>query len=132
MACRTYIVEHLDDELGPWSELEYVAIAKESHAAGAKFCLSSVPSSLVLPAVLEHVPGFTADQRSVETLYAEDKSRVCLLDPSATKELSPEDGDVFDVFLFGGILGESSALHARILPQSDIDRGRSASGYVDP
>lgn len=34
-----------------------------------------------------------------------DKSRVCLLDPSATKELSPEDGETFDVFLFGGILG---------------------------
>ncbi|KAE9378017.1 DUF431-domain-containing protein [Stipitochalara longipes BDJ] len=106
MASKTYIVEHLDDELGPWSELEYVTIAKESHQAGAKFCLSSVPSSLVLPAVLKHVPGFTADDRSVETLYADDKTRVCLLDPSATKELSPDDGDIFDVFLFGGILGD--------------------------
>jgi ribosome biogenesis SPOUT family RNA methylase Rps3 len=110
MACKTYIVEHLDDELGPWSALEYVTIAEESRAAGAKFCLSSVPSTLVLPAVLEHVPGFTADERSVETLYAEDKSRVCLLDPSATKELRPEDSDAFDVFLFGGILGESSVI----------------------
>jgi ribosome biogenesis SPOUT family RNA methylase Rps3 len=106
MAGKTYIVEHLDDELGPWSELEYVAIAKESHQAGAKFCLSSILSSLVLPDALKAVPGFTADGRSVETLYAEDKSRVCLLDPSATKELSPEDGQVFDVFLFGGILGQ--------------------------
>jgi ribosome biogenesis SPOUT family RNA methylase Rps3 len=105
MASKTYIVEHLDDELGPWSELEYVTIAKESHAAGAKFCLSSVPSTLVLPTALKHVPGFTADEHSVETLYAEDKGRVCLLDPAATKELSPEDGDLFDVFLFGGILG---------------------------
>jgi ribosome biogenesis SPOUT family RNA methylase Rps3 len=107
MACKTYIVEHLDDELGPWSELEYVAIAKESHQAGARFCLSSVPATLVLPATLKHVPGFTTDERSVETLYAEDKTRVCLLDPSATKELCPEDGDKFDTFLFGGILGQS-------------------------
>ena len=107
MAGKTYIVEHLDDELGPWSELEYVTIAKESHEAGAKFCLSSVPSSLVLPEALKVVPGFTVDGRSVETLYAEDKSRVCLLDPSATKELSPEDGETFDVFLFGGILGKT-------------------------
>ncbi|KAF8865019.1 DUF431-domain-containing protein [Acephala macrosclerotiorum] len=106
MAGKTYIVEHLDDELGPWSELEYVTIAKESHEAGAKFCLSSVPSSLVLPEALKAVPGFTADGQSVETLYAEDKSRVCLLDPSATKELSPQDGETFDVFLFGGILGD--------------------------
>jgi ribosome biogenesis SPOUT family RNA methylase Rps3 len=105
MASKTYIVEHLDDELGPWSELEYVTIARESHQAGAKFCLSSVPASLALPEALKTVPGFTADGRSVETLYAEDRTRVCLLDPSATKELSPEDGETFDVFLFGGILG---------------------------
>ncbi|RDW91182.1 putative DUF431 protein [Coleophoma crateriformis] len=106
MTSKTYIVEHLDDELGPWSELEYVTIAKESHEAGSKFCLSSVPPALELPAVLTAVPGFAADGRSVETLYAKDKARVCLLDPSATKELSPEDGEIFDVFLFGGILGD--------------------------
>lgn len=106
MASKTYIVEHLDDELGPWSELEYFTIAKESHEAGARFCLSSVPSSLVLPATLQDVPGFTADGNSVEVIYAQDKSRVCLLDPSAIKELAPEDGDKFDVFLFGGILGD--------------------------
>lgn len=105
MAAKTYIVEHLDDELGPWSELEYITIARESHQAGSKFCLSSVPPSLDLPEALRAVPGFTADGQSVETLYAEDKSRVCLLDPSASKELSPEDGGIFDVFLFGGILG---------------------------
>jgi ribosome biogenesis SPOUT family RNA methylase Rps3 len=114
MAGKTYIVEHLDDELGPWSELEYVTVAKESHAAGAKFCLSSIPQTLVLPEPLKAVPGFTADGRSVETLYAEDKTRVCLLDPSATKELSPEDGQAFDVFLFGGILGEWSHESSRI------------------
>ena len=105
MAAKTYIVEHLDDELGPWSELEYITIAKESHQAGAHFCLSSIPQTLVLPEALRTVPGFTADSRSVEALYAEDKRRVCLLDPAATKELSPEDGHTFDVFLFGGILG---------------------------
>jgi ribosome biogenesis SPOUT family RNA methylase Rps3 len=103
---KTYIVEHLDDELGPWSELEYVTIAKESHENGAKFCLSSVSPKLELPARLKAEPGFFAEERSVEILCADNKSRVCLLDPSATKELSPEDGDNFDVFLFGGILGK--------------------------
>ncbi|KAH8596329.1 SAM-dependent RNA methyltransferase [Bisporella sp. PMI_857] len=106
MAGKTYIVEHLDDELGSWSELEYITIAKESHKAGSKFCLSSIPTSLVLPQALQSAPGFTADGRSVETLYADDKSRVCLLDPSASKELSPDDAEIFDVFLFGGILGD--------------------------
>jgi len=103
---KTFIVEHLDDELGPWSELEYITIAKESHENVAKFCLTSVSPNLQIPAPLKAVTGFTAEERSVETLYAEDKSRVCLLDPSATNELSPEDGDRFDVFLFGGILGD--------------------------
>lgn len=104
---KTYIVEHLDEELGPWSELEYVAIARESHEHGANFCLSSVSPTLDLPVALKNVPGFTAERRSVEVLYAENKSRVCLLDPSATKELAPADGEEFDVFLFGGILGTS-------------------------
>jgi len=104
---KTYIVEHLDDELGPWSALEYVTIAKESHEAGARFCLSSIPSTLELPETLKSVPGFTAETESVEVLFADTKNRVCLLDPSASKELSPEDGDIFDVFLFGGILGET-------------------------
>jgi ribosome biogenesis SPOUT family RNA methylase Rps3 len=106
MTSKTYIVEHLDDELGPWSELEYITIAKESHEAGAKFCLSSVPPSLAMPEVLKKVPGFTADGQSVEAIYADSKACVCLLDPSATKELTPEDGELFDVYLFGGILGE--------------------------
>jgi ribosome biogenesis SPOUT family RNA methylase Rps3 len=105
MAAKIYIVEHLDDELGDWSALEYLTIAKESHDAGARFCLSSVPSNLVLPESLKTAPGFAAEGQSVETLYAEKKSRVCLLDPAAAKELSPEDGDAFDIFLFGGILG---------------------------
>ena len=34
------------------------------------------------------------------------RSRVCLLDPAAPTELIPRDGEVFDAFLFGGILGD--------------------------
>lgn len=108
---KTYIVEHLDEELGPWSELEYVTIAKECNAAGAIFCLSSIPSALELPSALKAVAGFTAETQSVEVLYASDKSRVCLLDPSATKELAPVDSESFDVFLFGGILGDPCRSH---------------------
>lgn len=35
-----------------------------------------------------------------------DISKVCLLDPKAPKALSPSDGEVFDWFLYGGILGD--------------------------
>lgn len=102
---KTYIVEHLDPELGTWSELEYLAIARESQDAGAKFCLSSLPQTFQVPEALKNIPAFTAETRSVEELYAKDKSRVCLLDPAAASDLAPEDGDKFDAFLFGGILG---------------------------
>ncbi|KAK4138875.1 DUF431-domain-containing protein [Trichocladium antarcticum] len=103
---KTYIVEHLDEELGPWSELEYLAIARESQDMGAKFFLSSLPAAFKAPDALSKIPAFTAESRGVEELYASDKSRVCLLDPAAASDLCPEDGDKFDVFLFGGILGD--------------------------
>lgn len=99
-------MEHLDDELGDSSELEYICVAKESHDAGASFALTSVPPSLEIPEALKSAPGFRAETESVEELYAASKHRVCLLDPQATRELSPEDGEKFDVFLFGGILGD--------------------------
>lgn len=102
---KTYVVEHLDPELGPWSTLEYLAIARESRDAGAGFCLSSVPTSVEVPGELQNAPGFQIEHRSVEDLYADAKGRVCLLDPAAAVELSPQDGEPFDVFLFGGILG---------------------------
>ncbi|KAJ9150046.1 DUF431-domain-containing protein [Coniochaeta hoffmannii] len=106
MGGKTYIVEHLDPELGAWSELEYITIAKESQEAGARFCLTSLPDGFKVPERLAAVPAFEPTTKGVEEIYAADKSRVCLLDPAAKKDLSPEDGETFDVFLFGGILGD--------------------------
>ncbi|KAF2636060.1 DUF431-domain-containing protein [Massarina eburnea CBS 473.64] len=103
---KTFVVEHLDPELEAWSSLEYLTIASESHASGAQFLLSSVPTTLKLPANLQQVQGLKVETRGIEEIYADKKDRVCLLDPAASKDLSPEDGDAFDVFLFGGILGD--------------------------
>ncbi|MCJ1413446.1 hypothetical protein MMC19_007551 [Ptychographa xylographoides] len=103
---KTYLVEHLDPELGPWSSLEYQAIAAETAAAGSTFCLSSVPRTLELPAELVPSPTFVVEHRTVEEIYKTEKDRVCLLDPVAKAELSPLDAEHFDVFLFGGILGD--------------------------
>ncbi|KAJ9619565.1 hypothetical protein H2203_008345 [Taxawa tesnikishii (nom. ined.)] len=105
-SAKTYIVEHLDPELEAWSALEYRCIAAESHAAGSSFHLTSVPTSLKLPEVLQGAPGLSVKHEGVEELYATTKDKVCLLDPAAKTELSPEDGSRFDVFLFGGILGD--------------------------
>ena len=102
---KTFVVEHLDPELEAWSSLEYAAIASECHATSAQFLLSSVPTSLKLPANLHQAKGLRVETRGIEEIYADKKHKVCLLDPSATKDLGPEDGDTFDIFLFGGILG---------------------------
>ncbi|KAI1501470.1 SAM-dependent RNA methyltransferase [Biscogniauxia marginata] len=125
---KTYIVEHLDPELGPWSELEYVAIARETHrTGGGTFCLSSLPPGFRVPEALAGAPAFRAETRGVEEMYPDTvadaaaegeegkgkgkgkgspKSRVCLLDPQAEKDLNPDDKGLFDIFLFGGILGD--------------------------
>jgi ribosome biogenesis SPOUT family RNA methylase Rps3 len=103
----TFVVEHLDPELGPWSALEYACIARESKESGAQFLLTSVPEELQMPDDLARMEELKVERRSVEEIFADIKSRVCLLDPAAKTELSPADGDDFDVFLFGGILGWS-------------------------
>lgn len=119
---KTFIVEHLDPELGPWSELEYAAIAAETRDSRGRFILSSLPPSFRVPEALAANAAFSAEQRGVEDLYAADKSRVCLLDPSAAKDLSPADGDAFDAFLFGGILGMHSAPSPTNGPTPDLTR----------
>ncbi|KAL8756527.1 MAG: hypothetical protein Q9184_004469 [Pyrenodesmia sp. 2 TL-2023] len=110
---KTYVVEHLDPECGPWSTLEYIAIAKESANAGAQFCLSLAPQGSDLPEALQNQEGIIIEYRSVEDVYQDRKARVCLLDPAAMDELSPADKDYFDIFLFGGILGLESVPNLR-------------------
>lgn len=119
-SAKTIIVEHLDPELGPWSELEYLCIAKESHERKSEFILSCLPDGFNVPEALSSNPAFKAEHRGVEELYANSRNRVCLLDPSAAKDLSPEDGDSFDVFLFGGILGRFSEFQSGHLSTSQL------------
>ena len=107
MSPLSFVVEHLDPELGPWSALEYRTIAQESHDAGCTFILSSVPESLLSLEALKAIPYAQISTRGVEAIFADKKSLVCLLDPAAKQELSPDDADIFDVYLFGGILGQS-------------------------
>jgi ribosome biogenesis SPOUT family RNA methylase Rps3 len=101
----TFVVEHLDPELGPWSALEYKTIAHECIKAGCKFILSSVPDVLFKDDAVQNL-GAELRKESIERYFADRKSRICLLDPQAKQELSSTDGQEFDVFLFGGILGD--------------------------
>jgi ribosome biogenesis SPOUT family RNA methylase Rps3 len=101
----TFVVEHLDPELGPWSALEYQTIAEESRQAGCDFVLSSVPAALIAAEGFKNVKD-NARSDSVESYFANRKSQICLLDPAASQELCPEDAEKFEIFLFGGILGD--------------------------
>jgi ribosome biogenesis SPOUT family RNA methylase Rps3 len=100
----------MEPEMGAWSTLEYIAISNEVSSTGGTFYLSSLQPALAasLPQSLQaqlDAGKFVATTKDVETLSGVSKERVCLLDPQATQELSPEDGDTFDWFVFGGILG---------------------------
>jgi len=108
-----FVVEHLDPELGPWSALEYKTIAQESKDAGCRFILSSVPESLLKSQEIQALLDVGAEGKSdsIETYFADRKDRICLLDPAAKQELTPDDANHFDVFLFGGILGKEGATH---------------------
>ena len=117
---KTYVVEHLDPECGPWSTLEYITIAKESTDAGATFCLSSAPIDLDIPESVKAVRGFNVDNRSVEDVYQDRKHRVCLLDPAAKEGLKPADAHAFDIFVFGGILGTTLLASARELGDQSV------------
>lgn len=102
---KTYVVEHLDPELEEWQVLEYTTIANECVEANASFKLTGVPQSL-LETLPKHLAAL-ATSSTVEQIYgAEGKNRICLLDPKGASDLAPKDSDDFDVFLFGGILGD--------------------------
>lgn len=100
---HTFIVEHMDPELESWQLLEYRTIAQECAAADSQFILSGLPKAVPELALVEQSP------KSVDDLVSSvniPKERVCLLDPRGESDLAPEDGEKFDVFVFGGILGD--------------------------
>ncbi|KAI0767453.1 DUF431-domain-containing protein [Fomes fomentarius] len=118
----TYVIEHMEeDEETPksiprWVELEYMhMLTFAGLGATVHFTHLSSGSSSTLTLLFaqdkdhKHADAF-AHERSVLQLMAEkgvSLQNVCLLDPKAEKELSPEDGDGrFEWFLFGGILGD--------------------------
>ena len=109
------VVEHLDPELEEWQALEYKCIAEECRKSDMSFLLSGVQSATSVAKQLS-LPSSNVTLQSVESSYdSNERQRVCLLDPKAEQDLSPQDGEIFDVFLFGGILGD------------DPPRGKSAT-----
>lgn len=116
----TYVIEHMEEDettpksLPPWVELEYAHMIMLAGINGrVEFTHLSHNSSSLLDARLapinEPLASYQVHTQSVMELLEQNNipiTRVCLLDPKAQTVLAPEDGKIFDHFLFGGILGD--------------------------
>ena len=93
-----FIIEHCDRRLYSWS------LAEEEHASTIvgkeHLWFTKVSGSALQPF------GKVFSESAIQ-LYAQKKLKnVCVLDPAATKTLTPEEAKTFDYFVFGGILGD--------------------------
>ncbi|ESK91710.1 duf431 domain-containing protein [Moniliophthora roreri MCA 2997] len=118
----TYI-EHMEDDddvsktVPPWVDLEYAHMrALAGSSSKVYFTNLSKSSAQNLEAKFSSTKKegeavarcyTTGVMELIKQELGESLDKVCLLDPKAEKELSPEDGDGrFQWFLFGGILGD--------------------------
>ncbi|KAG7095996.1 hypothetical protein E1B28_006678 [Marasmius oreades] len=106
----TYVIEHMEDDdevsktVPPWVDLEYARISCST--CEPLQVLDLAYTSRIYPKHL-HKPSNPRILEIIKQEFHGSLGKVCLLDPKAEKELSPEDGDGrFQWFLFGGILGD--------------------------
>ncbi|KAG1818990.1 DUF431-domain-containing protein [Suillus subaureus] len=111
----TYVIEHMEEDettpksLPPWVELEYAHMIMLAGINGrVEFTHLSHNSSSSLDARLapinESAASYQVHTQSVMEMLEQNNisiTRVCLLDPKAQTALAPEDGKIFDHFLFG-------------------------------
>lgn len=107
IAIQVLTLEHMEPEttLSPWVNAEYGHMAQLLKGASQLvFTRVSTHLNASFPENLrsQTTPGTTDEWLKKQGI---DKSRICLLDPSAPIALSPSDSK-FDLFLFGGILGD--------------------------
>ncbi len=87
----------MEDEISEWVELEYSNIIK--NVGKENFILSGLNPKL------KNKFDIKTYEQSVEH-WDIDNSKVLLLDPKATRELTAEDAKHYEYLLFGGILGD--------------------------
>lgn len=103
---------HMLNLIGPSSHLHFTSLSSTSIPPLQNYLSSSSsPSSSSSSASSDPGPSSKAKLHTMpilsllDTLHS-NPSRVCLLDPRATQVISPSDGETFDFFLYGGILGD--------------------------
>lgn len=101
-----YIIEHMEEGFSEWVILEYTQIIKD--IGKDNLILTSLPPSTTekdIPKRLLELGLQWTTKECVDIDGGIDKSKVCLLDPAAETDLTPQDKSKFDYFVFGGILG---------------------------
>ncbi len=88
----TFVIEHLEPELFEWCRIEYSHI---SDWVGK--------DNIIVANVKEKLSFCKSDKRHVWDLNLKN---ACVLDPDAKETLTPKIAKKFDVFVFGGILGD--------------------------
>ncbi|KAG2735989.1 hypothetical protein G9P44_000079 [Scheffersomyces stipitis] len=102
-----YIIEHMEEGFSEWVILEYTQIIKE--LGKENLILTSLPEATTENDIPKRLLDLGLQWTTKECVDIDDgkvdRSRVCLLDPAATQNLTPSDASDFDYFVFGGILG---------------------------
>lgn len=108
-----YIIEHMEQGFSEWVTLEYAQIIRDLGASN--LILSSLPEGTQesdIPVKLREMglQWTTKPLNEIQTVFPQlpslQENRVCLLDPRASSDLTPEDAQQYDYFVFGGILGD--------------------------
>ncbi|KAL1920272.1 uncharacterized protein VTP21DRAFT_1418 [Calcarisporiella thermophila] len=99
---HNYIIEHLEEGMHEWCETEYYHMLQN---IGGEHLWFTHLTPTTLASAPERLRGAQLRTEDVLSLGI-DMKKICLLDPAAEKALSPEDGEKFEYFLFGGILGD--------------------------
>lgn len=94
---QIYILEHLDNELFPWSLIEYKRISKFIGKNNIWYTNIEEKDKKKLEKYGKVFTQSVKDMNLKET---------CILDPEATITLSPDDKNKFKYIIIGGILGD--------------------------
>ncbi|KAI9298151.1 DUF431-domain-containing protein [Neoconidiobolus thromboides FSU 785] len=97
-----YIVEHMEEEVYEWCQLEY---SHMSQVVGKDNLLFTKVPQEHIKDMPENVSKELCSQKDILDLGLP-FDRICLLDQESDKVLAPEDVSEFDYVLFGGILGD--------------------------
>ncbi len=95
-----FIIEHMEPELSDWCIAEYSHISSLLGKSNVTF--TNIP-----PADIKTLqPCGEATSKKASELHL---AKACILDPKAKVQLSKQDAETFDYFIFGGILGNNPA-----------------------